>query len=72
METANYPPAAIGTELTFFAIDEMAALVSAFCAVRCMEILDARSATGNRLVQYHLHRVIERVYRRPAQSTHLT
>src|SRR4029077_9224329 len=56
---------------TFFAIDEMAALVSPFCAVRCVEILDARPATGNRLVQYRLDRGIERVYRRPAQATHL-
>ena len=41
LETANHPSAVVGTGLTFFAIDEMAALVSTFCAVRCMEILDA-------------------------------
>jgi hypothetical protein len=41
LETANHPSAAVGTGLTFFAIDEMAALVLAFRAIRCIEILDA-------------------------------
>ena len=41
LETANHPSAAVGTGLAFFAIDEMAALVSAFRAIRCIEILDA-------------------------------
>ena len=40
-ETANHPSAVVGTGFTFFAIDEMAALVSAFRAIRCIEVLDA-------------------------------
>src|SRR5688572_720109 len=68
----NRSAAAIRTELTFFAIDKMAPLVSTFCAIRCIEVLDARSPQGNCLVQHHLHRVVERAYCRPAQPTHIT
>ena len=58
--------------VTFFAIHEMPTLVVAFCAIRCIEVLDARSATRNRLAKHRLHGVIERHNRSPAQPMHLT
>src|SRR5438034_6974804 len=50
----------------------MAAFVSAFCAIRCIEILDAGSATGNRLSKHRLHGAMERDNRSSAQPIHLT
>ncbi len=69
LEATNHSAAAVGAGLTFFAIDEMAALILAFCAVRCKEILDARSTAGNRLSQHCLHSVIESDNHRLAQLT---
>jgi len=70
LETANDPAATVGAELTFFAIHKMTVFVLTFHTVRREEIFDAGSATGNRLTQHRLYRVIESGYRSPAKLTH--